>query len=549
MNTRSRRTIAVTALLAAAVAVQQAPAAAAGTYTVHSCRDAGGSPLAAHAWIGDPKDFGAADRCAEGGPLEVAVGATGGGVSALRFAAAPHTAIAGYRIHLTAATGKAPDRLQMEAGIGEGSLLELPPVSAGCLAPSCSFGDEGDPLSSKNLVTAGGIAVPALALLARCDAVCGLWEGEGDGGFAPSEPVARARLWSSAVYVEDDRAPALGHAAGSLLSGVPVSGRASVTAPATDEGGGVASAALIVDGSERARVTACSEPYTLPAPCPGSLPVSLELDTGKLADGQHTAELVVTDAAGNSAASGPLAFSSANAVAPPGSGTSGGGSGEPGGGAAGGGSATAAALLRAEIDVDKTRFVLPARGRRITGVVRRSDGAPAAGARLVLRSRRFGLGAPRARMVRELRTGPDGRFAIVLPPAPSRLTVELDDDAYRTALSDEIHVFGRLRVGVKAVGKDLRNGSTMLLEAELAGAGGADAAADRTLLVQALVDGRWTTVDSVETGAKGSASWRYRFRATTRATRYRFRVRVPRGGDDWPWPATSSRAVSVLVRP
>jgi hypothetical protein len=205
--------------------------------------------------------------------------------------------------------------------------------------------------------------------------------------------------------------------------------------------------------------------------------------------------------------------------------------------------------FRAEIDLAGTRFRLPARARRITGVVRRSDGAVAAGARLVLRSRRFGTGAPRARVVRELRAGADGRFSIALPSEPRRLTVELDDDAYRHAASDEVLVYGPLRIDVKPVGKGLRNGSTMVLKASIAGAGDDGAAGGRTLLVQALVDGRWATVDSVETGKSGSASWRYRFRATTRATRYRFRVRVPRGGDDWPWRATSSRTVSVLVKP
>lgn len=557
MTARSRRTVVTTALLAAFAAVPPASAATAGTYTVHSCRDAAGKPLAAHAWLGDPKDPGAGDRCAEGGPLEVLAGESGD-LSALRFAAPAGTAIAGYRVHLTAATGSAPDSLRLEAGVGEGSLLELPPVSAGCLAPNCSFGDEDDPLSPKNLVTAGGLATPALALVARCGLECVLrppWpEDQGGEPWKPTGTLARARLWSSAVEIADPHDPSLGPAGGSLLGAQPVSGRASVTALATDEGGGVASVKLFVDGAERARTTACGEPYTLPAPCPASLPVSIELDTAVLADGQHTAELVATDAAGNSASSGPLAFGSANTPPPPpappppppGSGTSAGGGGSPAGGAA---VLAPAALLRAEVAVGQTEFRLPARGRRIRGVVRRSDGTPAAGARLVLRSRRFGFGAPRARVVRELKAGADGRFSSALPAAPGRLVVELDDDAYRTALSDEIRVLGPLRIGIKAIGKDLRNGSTMVLLADIAGAGGDEAAADRTLLVQAKVDGRWATVDSVETGAKGSASWRYKFRATTRPTRYRFRVRVPRGGDDWPWPATSSRAVSVLVKP
>ena len=64
-----------------------------------------------------------------------------------------------------------------------------------------------------------------------------------------------------------------------------------------------------------------------------------------------------------------------------------------------------------------------------------------------------------------------------------------------------------------------------------------------------MVGGRWTTVDSVEANALGHARWRYRFRGTTRPARYHFRVRVPRGAADWPWPTTTSDEVVVSVRP
>lgn len=543
VTARSRTAIAASMLLAALSVTGPAAAGAPSTYTVQSCRDAQGVPLSSRAWLGDREDPRASDRCAEGGPLEVVAGTTGR-LSGLWFAAPAGTQVVGYRIHLTAATGLAPGRLSLEAGIGEGSLPLLPPVSAGCPSPGCSFGNDDEPASEKNLVTKGGIAAGALALVARCGGACGWFAVDGEHGLAPpSGPVARARLWRSAVDVADALAPSLGAAGGSLLAGQPVSGRVSVTAFAGDEGGGVADVVLRVDGVERSRVTACAEPFTLPAPCPAALPVSIEFDTGELADGQHLAELVATDAAGNSASSGPLAFRSSNTPAAPGSGTSAGGSGDPVA------APVATALLRAGIELSATKFRLPASGRRIEGLVRRVDGAPAAGARLVLRSRRFGVGAPRARVVRELRTGADGRFAFPLPSVPRRLTVELDDDAYRSAVSDEVLAYGRLRIAVQALGRNLRNGSTMLLLTRIAGAGGSDAAAGRVLLVQALVDGRWTTVDSVETGPKGAAGWRYRFRATSRTTRYRFRVRAPRGGDDWPWPATSSRSVSVLVKP
>ena len=69
------------------------------------------------------------------------------------------------------------------------------------------------------------------------------------------------------------------------------------------------------------------------------------------------------------------------------------------------------------------------------------------------------------------------------------------------------------------------------------------------MLVQAFVEGRWTTVDSLSAGSDGKALWRYRFRSTTRRTGYRFRVKVERAGDVWPWPTTTSRVLRVEVSP
>ena len=111
-----------------------------------------------------------------------------------------------------------------------------------------------------------------------------------------------------------------------------------------------------------------------------------------------------------------------------------------------------------------------------------------------------------------------------------------------------MQIRGSLRVGLRARGGGLRNGSTMTLEATIEGAG-PGAAAGRPVHVQAIVGGRWATVDSVESDGRGRASWRYRFRGTTRSAEYRFRVRVVREAGAWPWPTTTSPSVSVRVRP
>ena len=117
--------------------------------------------------------------------------------------APPGRVIAGYRVHLTAATAAAEGSGDLQAGLAPGSLLGPPLVTAGCLAADCVFGDPGDPLADANLVTASGLPNPALALVAVCGSP---WACQGDNDKA----VAEARLWRSAVDVLDEEAPQLG---------------------------------------------------------------------------------------------------------------------------------------------------------------------------------------------------------------------------------------------------------------------------------------------------------------------------------------------------
>ncbi len=357
---------------------------------------------------------------------------------------------------------------------------------------------------------------------------------------------ATAQLWRSAIDLLDEHAPQLGAAGGPLLGPGAATGRAAISATATDEGGGVTGVLLRIDGTEVARTRAggsCVEPYDIPAPCPATLPATFEVDTRTLTDGAHVAELEVGDAAGQTTTSGPLAFSVSN----PTGGSAGGGSG--GGGAAGGGTTPAATdPVTVRIELARRRFTLPAPGANITGVVRRADGTPAAGVQLELRSARFGSGEPAFRTERALRTGADGAFSAPVGTSSRRLLVSVADPAYRPAQSDEVRVLGNLRIALEAADRNLRNGSRVTLVAKITGAG-FGAPDGRTVLIQAIVGGRWSTVDSVEANAQGHARWRYRFHGTTRPARYHFRVRVPRGAADWPWPTTTSDEVLVNVRP
>jgi hypothetical protein len=111
-----------------------------------------------------------------------------------------------------------------------------------------------------------------------------------------------------------------------------------------------------------------------------------------------------------------------------------------------------------------------------------------------------------------------------------------------------VRIAGRLKVTLERRKGKLRNGSQMTLDARIAGAG-PGAATGRVILVQAIVRGRWQTVESLKAGPLGRATWRYRFTGTTRPAVYRFRAVAPGGGEAWPWETTTSAVERVPVRP
>ncbi len=156
-----RATISFAFALLVGLLVMAAPAGAA-TYTVFSCRGPDGAPVSTQAWQADQDDAGVSDGCSDGGSLSASIdvnGRTKEYLSGWRFMAPPGTQIAGYRIHLTAATDPIGG---LQAGLATGSLLGSPDVTEGCPDSGCEFGDPEDPLSEKNLVTSGGLPNPAL---------------------------------------------------------------------------------------------------------------------------------------------------------------------------------------------------------------------------------------------------------------------------------------------------------------------------------------------------------------------------------------------------
>jgi len=103
---------------------------------------------------------------------------------------------------------------------------------------------------------------------------------------------------------------------------VPARGALKVPFSASDDGSGVSTAALVVDGVEQPSVLLGNEgrclphpPYRALVPCVLRVDSSLPLDTTRLREGQHAVAVAVTDAAGQRAESAAATLTVRNAPA------------------------------------------------------------------------------------------------------------------------------------------------------------------------------------------------------------------------------------------
>ena len=129
---------------------------------------------------------------------------------------------------------------------------------------------------------------------------------------APGTDPVRLDIHASQITLRDQAPPAVAGVSGPLAeAGRTQSGTTTVTARATDAGGGVAAFTLELDGKAVASAGApgCqAAPYTSPTPCPADASQTLALDTNTLAYGAHTARVLATDVSGNVTASAPIAL-------------------------------------------------------------------------------------------------------------------------------------------------------------------------------------------------------------------------------------------------
>jgi hypothetical protein len=413
-----------------------------------------------------------------------------------------------------------------------------------------------------------------VALRARCQAAC----QDGDQAFAWYS------VYRVALSISDFAAPQ-GRATGNLLVDPVLKGLQSVSVEGRDAGAGVYQAQVVVDGQVRASAgfadapctdvdTSDSDPLEFSAaqPCPRTASTTVGLQTAELAeDVYHHIVVQLIDAAGNATALADRIVGVDNAPLPA-------GFFDPatrrfanpafdmstprmlnGVGAA------ADARLRVYLPVRRRVHdrrngpptATRARGRRtiafgsratIRGVLTDASDRPIANAAVWTASRIQGAewrisGRPRM-------TSRRGRIGFHLPSnAPSRqvnLVYFPYSDSHDEVVGRPVVLKVRAGVSLRTDRRIVRNGQPVTFLGRVAGpipAGGA------TVALQAKVGRRFRTFRQVRVTAAstGRFATRYRFTATTRTTRYRFRAVVLKQAG-LPYETGSSRVATVVVQ-
>ncbi len=545
-------------VLCAAALAATAPADAAGTYTVWSCRDADGDPLPATAWRPGGTAGTRSDTCMApgGGSLAVTLSSATAaqGASAFRFDVPAGVQLQSYEVWMAARTASFPlNPQEFRAGIGQYPEFGVPTIDVGCplAVASCTAGTFTDLLDDANHRGPTAVTEPVLALAALCP--------PGDQACVPdigADAGARAELYRSKVTVLDPTTPTVGPIGGTVGDGPVISGTRSVHADVTDAGSGVRLVELLVDGDvvdAYGPGGGCTPPYTVADPCPRTLRASFVLNTAALTVGEHAITLRVTDAADNAATSSPLdvwvvrsggfggvvyvpvpsapapAPAASPAPPPPARPTDSRDEEPP-------------PATRVTLSAPKT-VELPA-SRRATGTVRAANGAPKGGVRLSFQQRPLGGGEDDWRPFGpDVTTNAAGRFDLPVVRRTLEVRVRLAGEAF-VASPAIVRFVEDLDATIDAPAPRLRNGDRLTLRGRFRNAGGA--LDERPVLIQAVVRGRWTTVDSVEADGDGRVVWRYRFEHTRTTARYRFRFVLPKQRG-LPWTRTVTDVVTVLV--
>lgn len=568
LRSRSRPTV-LTLALALTTMLAFPLSTRAAKYTVWACADEGGRPLASGDWRphrvnGDRHQMRSCDDVVEG-------------MAPYMFARAdpalgnqPASSGAGWRV--AAAAGTAITSLDLWWNNCVSSLTGPPgriEVYAGATSiyrrdgHSC-WGVSGGPVAGEsphgNHQSFGSLTASTVTLFAWCLSSC-------DGSTG-------ALLWAADFYayrlkliIDDPHFPA-GTAHG-LADGMRVHGSAPLQVQAEDLGAGVREISLLVDGGVVDRVSSeggdCSDvdphngdslEYNHVQPCPRLRIANLALAPIHLADGsRHTVSVLVTDAAGQSTS---ISNARVALAAPPGY-FSGGTFFNPdldvvtdrkfnGAGAGATDARLSFVVGKAKRNGSVRARVLGAIDRPVIQGQLMSARGPIAGARVwVATALAKGLWQISERPITTSATGVvRGRLPPRAPSREARLVYFPYSDSSEYVESPSRRIIVRGATTIRTDHGGYSNGDTMRFSGRISTL---PVPRRHPVYLQTIVRGRWRTFGTTRANARGHWTMTYRFTATRRLTRYRFRAVVPATDLPVSWATGYSRPVRVIVAP
>ncbi len=567
----------VAVLLAAAACLLAAPSlASAGTFTALSCHDAAGSGIGRRGWTegtssGEYITFG--ESCANGGAgsfgLTMGPDPRGnyvnGNGNTMKYSVPAGLAILSYSLQLEAYSGPCSVQgNQCANGMGDVYVNHT-----GESDPTYDYRNLGKGAATTTVGAGELSGVNWVVFGVSCDSEpnheC---PGSNAAGFE-----AQAHVSGGSFTLLDSTVPTVANVTGSLLAGGTLTGEDTITFTASDNGGGVYSATVLVDGHLLAQkvpnnngglcvnlapASSATMAFAAPQPCPATENVSLTVNTSAISTGQHHLQVLVTDAAGDQAVAydgtittaGPPSTAAAGVLAA--SATGGAiGPGSPAAvrGAPNGTNASDQAKLTARwtSTTKATRTSGYGQADRVSGRLTTATGQPISGALLDVGAIAADQGAKAASLA-SVSTGPTGAWTLTLPKGISSSALRFAYDSHvddtipaaTASLTLRVHAGLRLRITPRTTSV----GHTIVFSGTLHGApippGG------KQLVLEASSGGEWIEFRTITTDAKGRFHASYRFKFPGPIV-YRFRVLSPHEAA-FPFLAGSSNVVAVHER-